>query len=90
MKIELAAAERKKYLKFKILNSTKRYIINNIRKYLKNNIDFTNLIKFSYSKLSKYKDFIKLKAVENKMTQKNKKIIFIGKSNLISKIFDLK
>jgi len=30
------------------------------------------------------------KLVENKITQKNKKIIFMGKLNLTSKIFDLK
>jgi len=38
----------------------------------------------------KYKDFIKLKLVEKKITKKNKKIIFIGKLNLVFKIFDLK
>ena len=48
-KIETKAAEIKKYLNFKISNLHKRYIINNIRKNLKNDIDFTNLVKFSYS-----------------------------------------
>ena len=42
----------------------------------------------SYS--SKYKDFIKLKLVEKKIMQKNKKIIFIGRLNLVVKILDLK
>ena len=41
--------EIKKYLKFKILSSLKRYIIISIKKYLKNIIDFTNLTKWTYS-----------------------------------------
>ena len=69
----------------------------NIKKNLKNNIDFISLIRLSYSWTSpipaypsKYRDFIKLKLVENKIIQKNKKIIFIEKSSFVSKILDLK
>tara|TARA_Y100001960_G_C14244012_1_gene619655 strand:+ start:388 stop:633 length:246 start_codon:yes stop_codon:yes gene_type:complete len=43
-----------------------------------------------YSYSSKYKDFIKLKLVENKITKKNKKTTFSAKSNSIFKIFDFK
>ena len=89
-KIETKAAERKKYLNFKISNLHKRCIINNIKKNLKKDMDLTNLIKFSYSYSSKYKDFIKFKLVEKKTTKKNKKIIFNVKSNLTFKIFDFK
>ena len=83
-------AEIKKYLKFKILCSLKRYIIINIKKYLKNIIDFTNLTKWTYSQPSKYKDFIKLKLVEKKITKKNRKIILMERLNFVLKIFDLK
>ena len=38
----------------------------------------------------KYKDLRKLMVVERKTNKKNKKIIFIGKYNLVVKIFDLK
>ena len=84
------AAEIKKYFKFRILCSFKIYIITNIKKYLKNSMDFINLSKLIYSQPSKYKDFVKLKLVENKIIKNNKKIIFIGKLNLIVKIFDFK
>ena len=84
------AAELKRYLKFKILCSLKRYIIINIKKYLKNIMDFTNLAKCSYSQPSIYKNFIKLKLVEKKITKNNKKIIFIEILNLVVKILDLK
>ena len=84
------AAVRKKYLKCKILNLLKRYTITNNKKNLKNNIDFINLIKLMLSYPSKYRDFAKLKLVEKKSIKKNKKIIFIGKSNLIVKTFDFK
>ena len=83
-------AEIKKYFKFRILCSFKRYIIINIKKYLKNSIDFINLSKLIYSQPSKYKDFVKLKLVEKKITKNNKKIILIGKLNLVVKIFDRK
>ena len=62
----------------------------NIKKYLKNDMDFNNLINSEYSYPSIYKDFIKLKLVEKKIMQKNKKIIFIGRLNLVVKILDLK
>ena len=80
----------KKYLKFKRPSSLKRYTITNIKKYLKNSIDFINLSKLIYSKPSKYKDFVKLKLVEKKITKNNKKIILIEKLNLVVKIFDRK
>ena len=83
-------AEIKKYFKLRILCSFKRYIITNIKKYLKNSIDFINLSKLIYSKTSKYKDFVKLKLVEKKITKNNKKIILIEKLNLVVKIFDRK
>ena len=82
--------EIKKYFKLRILCSFKRYIITNIKKYLKNSIDFINLSKWIYSKPTKYKDFVKLKLVEKKITKSNKKIIFIEKLNLVVKIFDFK
>ena len=82
--------EIKKYFKLRILCSFKRYIITNIKKYLKNSIDFINLSKWIYSKPSKYKDFVKLKLVEKKITKNNKKIIFIERLYLVVKIFDLK
>ena len=90
MRAGIQPVARKKYLNFKISNLHKRYIVNNIRKNLKNDIDFTNLIKLSYSYPPKQKDFIKLKLVEKKTIKKNKKIIFRGKSNLTFKIFDFK
>ena len=83
-------AERKRYLKFKISSLLKRYTITNIKKNLKNSIDFTNLIKSQYSYSSKYNDFKKSKLVEKKITKKNKKIIFIARSNSVVNIFDLK
>ena len=83
-------AEIKKYFKLRILCSFKRYIITNIKKYLKNSIDFINLSKWIYSKPPKYKDFVKLKLVEKKITKNNKKIILIEKLNLVVKIFDRK
>ena len=61
-----------------------------IKKNLKNSIDFTNLIKSQYSYSSKYNDFKKSKLVEKKITKKNKKIIFIARSNSVVNIFDLK
>ena len=84
------AAERKKYLKLRTSNWQSWYTIKSIKKNLKNVIDLINLFKFSYSNPSRYKDFIKLILVESKTTQKNKKIIFRGRSNLISRIFDFK
>ena len=75
------AAERKKYLKFKISSLLKRYTITNVKKNLKNSIDFTNLIKSQYSYSSKYNDFKKSKLDQKKTTKKNKKIIFIARSN---------
>ena len=39
---------------------------------------------------SKYRTFAKFKLVEKKIIKKNKKIIFIEKSNLVLKIFDFK
>ena len=90
MNIDAKAATTKKYLKFKISNSLKRYTTISIKKNLKNAIDFINLIKLQYSYPSKYKDFTKLKLVEKKITKNNKKIIFIEKLNLVVKIFDFK
>ena len=84
------AAERKKYLKFKISNLLKRYTTTNIKKNLKNSIDFINLIKSQYSYSFKYNDLKKSKLVEKKIKKKNKKIIFIGRSNSVVNIFDLK
>ena len=86
----IKAAKRKKYLKFKISSLLKRYTITNIKKNLKNSIDFTNLIKSQYSYSFKYNDFKKSKLVEKKITKKNKKIIFIDRSNSVVNIFDLK
>ena len=88
--IEKKAAEIKKYFKFKISNLHKRYATNNVKKNLKNVIDFINLVKFSLSYPSKYIDLRKLKIVEIKITQKNKKMIFIEKSNLVFNIVDFK
>ena len=90
IRIEEKAAVRKKYLKCKILNLLKRYIIIKNKKNLKNNIDFVNLIKFKSSNPSKYRSFAKLKLVEKKIIKKNKKIIFIEKSNLVVTTFDFK
>ena len=84
------AAEINKYFKFKISNSHKRYTISNIKKNLKNTIDLIKFIKFAYSYPSKYKDFMKFKLVEKRIAKNNKKIIFIGRLNLVVKIFDLK
>jgi hypothetical protein len=44
----------------------------------------------TYSNPSKYNDLKKLSAVENKIAKKNKKINFIERPNLNSKIFDFK
>ena len=71
------AAELKRYLKFKILCSLKRYIIINIKKNLKNIIDFISLTKWTYSYPSENNDLAKLILVEKKIIKKNKKIIFI-------------
>ena len=90
IRIEEKAAVRKKYLKCKILNLHERYIIIKNKKNLKNNIDFVNLIKFKSSNPSKYSSFAKLKLVEKKIIKKNKKIIFIEKSNLVVTTFDFK
>ena len=84
------AAVTKKYLKLITSYSLKRYIIIIIKKNLKNIIDFINLTKLTYSYPSKYKDLIKLKLVEKKITKNNRKITFKTKSNFIFKIFSLK
>tara|TARA_B100000029_G_scaffold502048_1_gene576628 strand:- start:1914 stop:2228 length:315 start_codon:yes stop_codon:yes gene_type:complete len=83
-------AEKKKYLKFIISNSLKRYITTNNIKNLKNNIDFINLDKSVSVYSFEYMFVIKLKLVEKKIIIKNKKIIFIGKFIFFMKFFDLK
>jgi len=88
--IDDKAAARKKYLKFKILDSIKRHIIISSKKYLKNNIDFDSLAKSTFSYPSKYRVLVMLKAVEKKTNIKNKKIILIDGSYLLISIFDLK
>ena len=90
MNIDAKAATTKKYLKFKISNSLKRYTIINSKKNLKNAIDFTNLTKSTYSYSWRYNDCIKLKLVEKKIIKKNKKTIFMEMANSVVKIFDLK
>ena len=86
-----------------MLNLIKRYTIVKNKINLKNSIDFINLtngekqfvskqdattLMLSYP--SKYRVFKKLKLVEKKIIKKNKKIIFIEKSNLVVRIFDFK
>ena len=83
-------AEKKKYLKFIISNSLKRYITTNNIKNLKNNIDFINLDKSVSVYSFEYMFVIKLKLVEKKIIIKNKKIIFIGKFIFFLNFFDLK
>ena len=86
----VSAAERKKYLKFKTSSLLNRYAISNVKKNLKNVIDFTNLTKSEYSFSCRYNDLKKFRHVEKRIIKKNKKIIFISKSNLVVNIFDLR
>ena len=82
------AAENKKYLKFIISNSLKRYTINNTKKNLKKNIDFIKFIELIFIYSSKIKDCIKFKLVEKIIKINNKKIIFNEKFNFVFKILD--
>tara|TARA_Y100000590_G_scaffold409430_1_gene501602 strand:- start:1009 stop:1266 length:258 start_codon:yes stop_codon:yes gene_type:complete len=83
-------AARKKYLNRRILYLVSRDTIIKNKKNLKNNNDFINLERYISLYSLKYKDLAKLKQVEKKSIKKNKKMIFVTKSNLSFINLDLK